>query len=74
MVAPQHWSKYRPFGEAEETYLRDMAGQPIARDANPGIRVEPDFVSAAEEEQIMSELVQLACRGYVRCRRYPWWS
>ena len=66
MVAPQHWSKYRPYGQAEESYLRDMSGEPIASDANPGIRVEPDFVSVEEEEQIMGELVQLACPGVWR--------
>lgn len=58
-VAPQHWSKYRPFGPVEEMYLRDMHGQTVSPADNPGVRVEPDLVSPDEEEQIMQELVEM---------------
>lgn len=64
-VAPQHWSKYRPFGPVEEMYLRDMHGQTVSPADNPGVRVEPDLVSPDEEEQIMQELVEMASNfGY----------
>ena len=60
MVQPQHWSNYRPLGRVEEMYLRDMVGETVSHDSNPGIRVEPEFVSEAEEEHIMEELIELA--------------
>jgi len=60
MVQPQHWSNYRPPGRVEEMYLRDMEGETVSHDSNPGIRVEPEFVSEAEEEHIMEELIELA--------------
>ena len=60
MVSPQHWSKYRPLGQVEEMYLRDMEGQTVSHSDNPGIRVEPSFVSETEEDQIMAELIDLA--------------
>ena len=44
IVSPQHWSNYRPLGLVEETYLRDMEGETVSHEDNPGIRVEPDFV------------------------------
>ena len=45
MVQPQHWSMYRPLGRVEEMYLRDMEGETVSHEQNPGIRVEPEFVS-----------------------------
>lgn len=60
IVSPQHWSNYRPLGLVEETYLRDMEGETVSHEENPGIRVEPDFVSEAEEDHIMAELIELA--------------
>mmetsp|Transcript_2367 Transcript_2367/g.4106 ORF Transcript_2367/g.4106 Transcript_2367/m.4106 type:complete len:360 (-) Transcript_2367:28-1107(-) len=60
IVSPQHWSNYRPLGLVEETYLRDMEGETVSHEDNPGIRVEPDFVSEAEEDHIMAELIELA--------------
>lgn len=44
MVSPQHFSKYRPLGQVEEMYLRDMEGETVPHEQNPGIRVEPEFV------------------------------
>ena len=50
MVQPQHWSNYRPLGRVEEMYLRDMEGETVSHDSNPGIRVEPEFVSLGFEK------------------------
>ena len=50
MVQPQHWSNYRPLGRVEEMYLRDMVGETVSHDSNPGIRVEPEFVSLGFDE------------------------
>jgi len=59
-VAPQHFSNYRPFDNKEAMYLRDMQGNELPDDANPGIRLEANVVTEAEEAQIISELQELA--------------
>ncbi|CAE7368982.1 gsp-2 [Symbiodinium natans] len=65
VVAPQHFSKYRSFGQKEAMYLRDMQGNTVSDEENPGIRIELDVVTETEEANILSELQELVDRhGY----------
>ena len=65
LITPQHFSKYRPFDEKEAMYLRDMEGNSISDQQNPGIRLELDVVTEEEEAQIVSELQGIAAtHGY----------
>jgi len=65
MVAPQLPSQYRFFNEIDEASLMDMQGQPVKSATNPGIRVEHDVVTEAEEETIIAELREMAVQyGY----------
>jgi len=60
MVAPQPQSQYRPVSEYDTSSLRDMLGLEVNSSRNPGIRIEPGFVSEAEEELLSQELRELA--------------
>ena len=65
VVEPQHFSKFRAYDEREATYLRDMEGNTVSAEENPGIRIEPNVVTEAEEIQIVSELQGIAAtHGY----------
>jgi len=65
IVAPQLPSQYRLFNEGDEASLMDMHGQPVGAAANPGIRVEHDFVTEVEERLIVAELQEMAAQyGY----------
>lgn len=65
IVAPQPEERYRPLDEREEDSLRDMKGGLVDASRNPGIRIEHDFVSEAEEQQIIDELRTMAATyGY----------
>lgn len=60
VFVPQSLSAYRPLGGEEEAALRDMRGACIGAERNPGVRLEPGFVSEAEEQELAHELQTLA--------------
>mmetsp|Transcript_115509 Transcript_115509/g.337901 ORF Transcript_115509/g.337901 Transcript_115509/m.337901 type:complete len:375 (+) Transcript_115509:73-1197(+) len=65
IVAPQPSERYRPLDARDEGSLLDMTGAPVNASRNPGIRIEHEFVSEAEEQQIIDELRTMAAEyGY----------
>lgn len=55
-IAAQPASAYRPLGPQDEDRIRDMRGLPVGADRNPGVRVEPNFISEEEEERLAKEI------------------
>mmetsp|Transcript_112750 Transcript_112750/g.351571 ORF Transcript_112750/g.351571 Transcript_112750/m.351571 type:complete len:375 (+) Transcript_112750:157-1281(+) len=65
IVAPQPSERYRPLGAWDEDALVDMGGSHVNASRNPGIRIEHELVSEAEEQQIIEELRAMAATfGY----------
>mmetsp|Transcript_99059 Transcript_99059/g.275807 ORF Transcript_99059/g.275807 Transcript_99059/m.275807 type:complete len:379 (+) Transcript_99059:69-1205(+) len=65
IVVPQPPTRYRNLSPQDEASLRDMHGVHVDAGRNPGVRVEHDFVSEAEEEHIVEELREMAATyGY----------
>jgi len=65
VVAPQPASAYRPHSRYDDASLLDMQGRPLEAGQNPGVRVEPDFVSEEEEAELVAELSKMAgSHGY----------
>lgn len=60
-----HKSTHRPFVPDDQYYIRRMNGQAPSIMDNPGIRVEPDFLSEEEQEQLRFETkMMISLYGY----------
>lgn len=60
-VLPQPASRYRALRDGDEAALLDMAGGRVPAARNPGVRMEPDFISEAEELSLVREMEAAAC-------------
>ena len=62
--------QHRPFDAVDEAHIRRVSdGAPVAAAANPGVRVIPDFVAAAEANEVADyarELIERYGRSHVR--------
>ena len=55
-MVPQPGSRYRDLDDDDQAYMRDMYGEPVDASGNPGVRLEPGFVTEAQEERLVEEL------------------